>query len=306
MPQLRDSRPLLLWVRIGLFLALVALALVRLLVPAAAGIDATFLGIVVLALALLLVPWERVPWDRLGAFKAFGVEISLAEQPQVRGAVESLIDPKGLAVSKDLRTSLEDALQLVASDLEKIRGSRVLWIDDNPNTVLGERRLLRALGIEVVQATSSEQATDLFEEDAHFDLLITDVQRAGESYKKLRELGLDASPIHEGANFVAAWLRQEPHPFISHLPVLFYAAYPWDALVDHTATARSTGPASGVAASASSIVMTDLCNTPDDLVKKAVTMLAWVKRHPIEVEIKPEKVPTYPTRPLAGDQPSHG
>lgn len=306
MPQPADSRPLLLWVRVSLFLALVALALLRLLVPAAQGIDATFLAMIVLALALLLVPWERVPWDRLGAFKAFGVEISLAEQPQVRGAVESLIDPKGLAVSKELRTRLEDALQLVAGDLDKIRGSRVLSIDDNPNTVLGERRLLRALGIEVVQATSSRRAEHLFREDAHFDLLITDVQRDGESYKELRQIGLEASPIHEGANFVAAWLRRQPDQFISHLPVLFYAAYPWDALLDHTATARSTSPDSVVARSASSIIMTDLCNTPDDLVKKTVTMLAWVKRHPIEVEIKPEKTVTYPTGPLADTQSGPG
>jgi CheY-like chemotaxis protein len=292
----REPRPFILWVRVTLAVTLIALALLRLVVPGTEEIDATFLGIVVLALALLLVPWERVPWDRLGAFKAFGVEISLAEQPQVRGAVESLIDPRSLAVGKELRTRLEGALQFVASELETIRGSRVLWIDDNPNTVLGERRLLRALGIEVVQTTSSEQAKDLLGQDAHFDLLITDVQRDGESYREVQKLGVpDAYEGHEGANFVAGWLRRQPERFISHLPVLFYAAYPWAALIRHTAAARSASPGEGVGrepGSEGSIVMTDVCNTPDDLLKKSVTMLAQVKRHPIEVEIKPVKTPT--------------
>src|SRR5918996_774209 len=280
----RESGPFILWIRVTLAVTLIALAILRLVVPGTEEIDATFLGIVVLALALLLVPWERVPWDRLGAFKAFGVEISLAEQPQVQGAVESLIDPQSLAVGKELGTRLEVALRVVAGDLETIRGSRVLWIDDNPNTVLGERRLLRALGMEVVQTTSSELARDLLAADAHFDLLITDVQRDGESYKELHKLGLhDAYPHHEGANFVAGWLRQQPERFISHLPVLFYAAYPWASLVSHTAAARSASPGEGVGrepGSEGSVVMTDVCNTPDDLLKKSVTMLAQVKRHP--------------------------
>jgi hypothetical protein len=210
LPQARDSKPLFLWARIILCVLIIVLAVIRLLVPATHGIDATFLAMMVLAIALLLVPWERVPWDRLGAFKAFGVEVSLLEQPQVRGAVESIIDPNSLSLGEELRARLEDALQFIADDVEKIHGSRVLWVDDEPNTVLGERRLLRALGIEVVPATSSSQAEDLIERDAHFDLLISDVQRDGTSYEKLRERGLDAYPEHEGANFVVVWLRNIP------------------------------------------------------------------------------------------------
>lgn len=56
----------------------------------------------------------------------------------------------------------------------------VLWVDDNPNNILHERRSLEALGISFVLATSTEEALDKLERQ-YFDLIISDMGRPGDS-----------------------------------------------------------------------------------------------------------------------------
>ena len=190
-----------------------------------------------------------VPWDELSSFKAGGVEISL-QQPQVQAAVGSL----GLDRVEDER--LRSELLRMAPDLQLVRGSKVLWIDDKPHQLLGARRLLRALGVNVVSAVSSVAAEQILGSDNDFDVVISDVQRLGETYK---EVG--GPQIHEGVNFIIK-LRRNPDPNIRNMPVIFYAAYDWERLVEFTRRAREIQPEP------------EISNSALDFVPKVIRQLA--------------------------------
>jgi len=241
---------------------LIALALAR--IPwfgaLGQGVDETFALLVVVA-AMLIV----VPWDRLSSFKAAGVEVSL-DSAAVKGAIESLEIP-----AVDLAQLRED-LGTIAAQLPSLRGSRILWIDDKPHAILGERRLFRALGAEIVAATTSEAAEATLEENNDFDLIVSDVQRTGESYRLN-----DGEPIHEGVNFLVK-LRSHRDPAIRSLPAILYAAYDWERLVKFTRPARE--------------LQTEalICNEISGLMKKATTTIAATRARPIKVPAT--KVPT--------------
>jgi len=131
------------------------------------GIDSTFILLITLAVIIVLLPWEN-----LTSLKAAGIELTL-DKPQVKGALNSLkMDHRG-------KQLLEKKLSDLASEIEQIDHSRILWVDDKPQVIVGERRLLRSLGIEVVTAKDTESALRKIEEDNDFDIIISDVQRIG-------------------------------------------------------------------------------------------------------------------------------
>ena len=246
------DRPL----RIGVAILLIALALVRTFVPAALSqqMDALFFTIVGVALVLLVLPLER-----LTSVKAGGVEVTL-QQAEVRGAIA------GLNLDRIRDTELRARLAESESQLRIAHGARVLWIDDRPHTVVAERRLMRSLGIEVVPATSSEAAGRIMEIDNDFDLIITDVQRQGDTFRVTG--GVD---IHEGVNYVV-WLRTlHRDPVMRNVAVVFYAAYDWKRLVEFTRPARELQPEP------------EISNSVSDLMPKVLRRLAEVRRAPIPV-----------------------
>ncbi|MFQ5821748.1 MAG: hypothetical protein ACE5I5_17315 [Candidatus Heimdallarchaeota archaeon] len=223
-------------------------------------VDDIFLLLLTLAALILLFPWER-----LTSLKAAGIELSL-EQPQIKGALE------GLEMNRLENEQLKQKILSKAREIEQAQGSRIIWIDDKPHNIVGERRILRALGVEVVTAISSEMAEEIFSRDNDFDMIISDVQRKGESYKLNNGV-----PIHEGVNFIVK-LRQHEDPVIMTLPVTFYAAYNWPRLVEFTRPARETQPEP------------QICNTIAELLIKVLTTLSEVRSHPIKV--RAEKRPT--------------
>jgi CheY-like chemotaxis protein len=107
-----------------------------------------------------------VPWDKINSLKAAGVEFTL-DKPQVKAALASL----GRVADKKLR----DRLAGLTPDIEEIKGARILWIDDHPHENLGERRLLRALGLEIVSVKCRDEATEIIEREDDFDLLISNL-----------------------------------------------------------------------------------------------------------------------------------
>lgn len=224
------------------------------------SMDEVFLALVGTAILVWLIPWER-----LVKFKAGGFELTL-DTPQITGALE------GLCLNRVENETLRKTISKIASDIEQARGSRILWIDDKPHTIISERRLLRALGVEIVPAISSEMAENILEKDNDFDMIITDVQRRGESYKPI-----DGVPIHEGVNFIVK-LRKHPDPIIKAMPVAFYAAYKWPRLVKFTRPARETLPEPQIS------------NSIEALLINVFSMLADVRSNPIGV--RPEKKPT--------------
>jgi len=213
--------------------------------------DVTFLGLI---LAAFLI--HVIPWGRLTSFKAAGVEISL-QAPQVQAAIS------GLGLGRIQDRQLRDRLAKMGDELQAVRGSRVLWIDDKPHNVIGERRLLRALGIHVVMATSSEAAEATLNADNDFDLIVSDVQRLGDSHTVV-----GGEPIHEGVNLVVK-LRGHDDPTIRSMPVVFYAAYDWPRLVEFTRPAREMLPEP------------EISNTSIDFVPKVIKRLAEVRAVPL-------------------------
>jgi hypothetical protein len=176
-----------LWIRMVLSALVLLLAILRFAFFEIANERMDSICLLLIASAILIF---FLPWERLKSLKAGGIELSL-DQPQVRGAIDSL------GLNRVENKQLREKLSRRAPEIEQVKGSRVLWIDDRPHNILGERRLLRVLGIEVVTAVSSEMAEEILFRDNDFDMIISDVQRKGESYKLN-----DGIPNHEGVNFI--------------------------------------------------------------------------------------------------------
>jgi CheY-like chemotaxis protein len=243
-------------VKIALSLLLVALVILRWIFYeiASTRLDTTALTLIISAILLYVIPWENIK-----TFKAAGFELTL-EQSQVKSAVE------GLGLDKAKHKSLLEQLSYLDKELQLVRGGKILWIDDKPHNIIGVRRLLRALGIQIVSATSSKMAEDILERDNDFDLIITDVQRQG-----------DSSNILDGVDFIVK-LRKHRDSTIRALPVVFYAAYDWERLVLFTRPAREVQPEP------------DISNSVSDFIPKVVKRLAVSRAMPISYE--EEKEPT--------------
>ncbi len=171
----------------------------------------------------------------------------------------------------DLRKTLAD----LSHELALIRGAKILWIDDRPETVLAERRLLRALGSTIVPANSSESAMTVLEVDTDFDLIITDVQRKGEFYKYNAGVG-----IHDGVNFIVFLRSKHRDPFVQRIPVVFYAAYDKERLSEFTSPAFAYSPEP------------EISNSATELIPKVVKLLAMARRLPIRMASGGGKVPS--------------
>jgi CheY-like chemotaxis protein len=216
--------------------------------------DGTFFVVVGVAILLFLIPISR-----LRQLKAGSLELSL-DRPEVVGAIGGLNLPR--VEDEQLRAVLRRA----ESQLPTIRRSRLLWIDDHPEKLVALRRLLRALGVDVVSVTSSEDASRALFIDNDFDLLISDVHREGETHKLTGGV-----PILDGTNFVV-WLRtKQEDPAVRSIPVVFYAAYDWQRLVKYTRSALETEPQPVVA------------NAVPDFVEKVINALEKTRTAPFRV-----------------------
>ena len=160
-----------------------------------------------------------------------------------------------------------------AAALAAIQGSRVIWIDDHPAKLVALRRLFRSLGISVHCADSSETAEAMLKRDSDFDLVITDVQREGDSHQMTGGIA-----IHEGVNFLV-WLRTRHDDFtVREMPAAIYAAYDWERLVKFTEPARATLPEPSVS------------NNVPDFIDKVIHQLARARSTPLKAA--GAKVPT--------------
>src|ERR1700730_11135609 len=135
----------LLWLK-SIFAAIaLILALVRWLFFGLVSqrMDSVFFLLIATAFFIFILPWER-----LSSFKAVGIEISL-DKPEVKAALASL-DLKQVEDEE-----LGEKLAGMSSEIEQANGGRILWIDDKPYKLYSEKRLLRALGIQIITVTSS-------------------------------------------------------------------------------------------------------------------------------------------------------
>jgi CheY-like chemotaxis protein len=225
-------------------------------------IDLVVIGLVVAAFVIHLIPF-----DKLTSIKAGGIEVSL-EKPEIKAAIQT-------ANSDQIKNDeLLSELELLNRELAAIPGSRVMWIDDSPSKIVTARRLLRALGVTVVPATSSEMADEIFKRDKDFDLIITETQRLGDSYKFNNGV-----KIHEGVNYIVK-IRNSNDEVISKLPVIFFSSYDWPLLVEYTRPARETLPEPQIS------------NSINDLIVKVIKEIYSSRSKPIEYknEKQPSKV----------------
>jgi CheY-like chemotaxis protein len=78
-------------------------------------------------------------------------------------------------------------LRRVGARAERLRGVRVLWIDDRPRGVTDERRMLEALGMEVEAVASSQKAFEALDRSEPA-LVISSVARGGVPDEGIRVL----------------------------------------------------------------------------------------------------------------------
>jgi CheY-like chemotaxis protein len=246
-----------------LSVVLLTFAITRIFFYKAIGqrMDLVFFTLVLSVFLLWMFPWREL-WERVSGLSVGGVELSL-QKPSVQAAIGNLsIAEEQLKVtgssSEEVRDRLRRQLESLQSELKIVRDSRVLWIDDYPHQILGERRLLRALGIDVTPARSSERAKEILEEDNDFDLIITDTVRG-------------STRTHEGVDFVVNLRTEETDERIKHLPVIFYAAYPLETLMRVVHPARELPPEPKISISI------------DDLIPKVIKSLSEERLNPITV-----------------------
>lgn len=192
--------------KFAISIAAVGLAIYRVKCPqdSQTWFDSTFI------LLLAIPPLAFLfPWDRLQTFKAVGIELIL-ESPSSRGAIA------GLEMSASDNREIRRTLYKLRDAIEDSKGSRILWTDDHPEEILGERRILRALGVQVVSTNSTNSAKNILEEDNDFDLVISDMQRKSEPKSEFDRYG--------GIEYIKR-LRSANDPISANLPVIFYTAY---------------------------------------------------------------------------------
>jgi CheY-like chemotaxis protein len=102
--------------------------------------------------------------------------------------------------------------ETVLGQVAKVRPTRCLWVDDNPDWNVHERRMLERLHVQIDLARSTEEAAQLLI-GRRYDLLITDLTR-GPREALDRDAGLAFLRLLAGAPMVP--------------PVLVYAADPRD------------------------------------------------------------------------------
>ena len=124
---------------------------------------------------------EAIP--RMSTFKAAGIEVSF-----VKDELDKAIDLNHLQnmVSSEDRVRVINRVKRIAPVLQ---GAQILWIDDNPDNNIHERKVMRSLGIFVDLAMSSDEAIKMLKQ-GDYQVIITDMKRgseekAGETFIKV-------------------------------------------------------------------------------------------------------------------------
>lgn len=114
---------------------------------------------------------------KLGLGDAFNLELSLGSDDKDRAAKAAgdageRIGLPGAEVASQVRGQVKD--------LQQVRLTRVLWVDDSPDNNVFEVVALTSLGI-VITTASSNRAARTYLDAFSFDLVITDIGRGGDA-----------------------------------------------------------------------------------------------------------------------------
>lgn len=139
-----------------------------------------------LVMAILLYrPFRDQLLPNLAGFKAMGVEFSF-----VKDSIDAAIKMAEKHPKWKVNVSKKDqdrALKRARTSLEVLSSAQILWVDDQPENNINERRMFRQLKAEVDIAQGSEEALRMLRA-ARYDLVISDISRGSESTAGLRFL----------------------------------------------------------------------------------------------------------------------
>lgn len=226
------------------------------------SMDNTFLLLLITSIIIFFIPL-----DSIKSFKAAGVEIELFEN-KVKNAIDGL-DIKQIENEQLLKTILK-----YRNEIEVIKGSRILWIDDTPHAILGERRILRAIGLDIYSSNNRQTTLNVIERDTDFDLIISDIQ-----WKK----NIDTMSVYYGGIELIQEIRNNfKSESIGSIKTIFYTSYTEQQIkiIDKQTNFLS-------------IENSTLCFTIEELIIKVIESLKVIREKPIKVSSK--KVPYYNT-----------
>jgi CheY-like chemotaxis protein len=144
----------------------------------------TLVGIVVFRFGPAVVQ-KLIESDQV-TFKAGGIEASFQNtKVQLAANLVAAVNDKTAGVegaaavdALDIADDVEHAVPDV-STLERLRGSRLLWVDDRPHNNIYERRALEALGIHIKTSLDTNDAQQQLRARS-YDLVISDMGRPGD------------------------------------------------------------------------------------------------------------------------------
>jgi len=138
------------------------------------------IAIVVVAAILYRRPLATVLQDRLTGFSAFGFRIDLQPREIVEAVRKRAIDAPSGDRSADLDERVGAGIASRARRMApKLVGRTILWVDDDPDSLVAERELVRRLGMFVEPAFDNDRALYVLKRpNSDVDLVISDIGRA--------------------------------------------------------------------------------------------------------------------------------
>lgn len=137
--------------------------------------------------------------DRLGSVEALGVKIVC-----MRESIEAALELAEKAPQWNVNVSPDDkrrVLDRARAHFDVFRGAQILWVDDQPENNINERRMFRQMDVDIDTATSNDRALEMLRR-ARYDLVVSDIARAGQ-----QTTGLDlARQMHQESICIAVIL----------------------------------------------------------------------------------------------------
>ena len=160
--------------------------------------DLLWFALVVCLIAALWRPLRHELLPNLAIMKAGGIELSFVREAMDRAVELAEKSPKWHIVVP--QKSRERVLRRARRNASVLKGSRLLWIDDDHSNNSNERQMLRQLEVEVTTVASTDEARAALQEQT-FDVILSDIARGADPaaglaiLPALREQGSDVPVI---------------------------------------------------------------------------------------------------------------
>jgi len=129
-------------------------------------------------------------FTRLSTFEAMGVKVVC-----MRESIDAAIELAEKSPKWKVDIAPADKRRVLArarASYTLIKGTQILWVDDEPENSLNERRMFRQLDVDIDNALDNDKALTMLA-SAGYDLIFSDIARPGQSGS-----GIDlARAVHE-------------------------------------------------------------------------------------------------------------